>query len=186
MIYLKWLGLFALDVLLHISMLIVPQVLALFTKAQPYKEGDEEYSWGGWWGTYDNPPQGDEGFVEKRATFPNVITGWKGYVNRVHWMWRNPLYGFQKQVAVEYDTGIYLKVKGNLNISDKYKVPGYYFVRAYKDGKLVGFEYYLVKPYKENKCIRIRLGWKFATDKFERYGFAQLVDTINPVKKYGK
>lgn len=183
-VYLKWLGLAVLDyALLLFTALPAALLVPLKTREQPY--GLEPYSWGGWWGTYDNPPQGDEGFVRKRAPFIGVTTGWKGYVNRVVWMLRNPLYGFQRHASVEYKADVELKVKGNPDISDKYKVPGWYFVRAYRKGKLYAFELYAVLPWSGSRCLRVRLGWKLLTDKFQRYGFAQLVDTANPFKSYG-
>ena len=71
-------------------------IVSIFTKAD-HKERDK-YKWGSIFGTWDNPPQGDRGFREKRAPFPNVYTGWKGYINRLQWMRRNRLYNFKKKV----------------------------------------------------------------------------------------
>lgn len=168
--------------------LVVAWVLSLFTKAQP--DLDEETTpWGGWFGTWDNPPQGDEKW-QREGWFPGETTGVKGYLNRVGWLFRNPGYGFQRRIGIEYSDRINLVVSGNPDISDKYKIPGSYLVTArWPKGRLVAFEYYLVKPYKIGKiekCIRIRLGWKMMTDKFELYGFAAFVDTVSPFKKYGK
>jgi len=92
MVYLRWLVLALLDYALLLTVPVAAPIIALFTRAQPY--GLAPYSWGGLWGTYDNPPQGDQGFVGKRAPFVGVTTGWRGYLNRVMWMIRNPLYGY--------------------------------------------------------------------------------------------
>lgn len=185
MIYLKWFVLAILDLLLTLTVVVAAPIIALFTREQPY--GKPEYTWGWLWGTYDNPPQGDQGYVAKRALFLNETTGVKGYVNRVWWMFRNPLYGFSRRAAVDYSADFYYYVDGNTNISDKYKIPGSYFVRVYdkKGGKLVAFEYYLVKPWSETKDLRVRLGWKVSTDKFASTGFAPLVVTANPLDGYG-
>jgi hypothetical protein len=182
-LYLRWFALALLDYALLLTVPFAALIVAARTSEQPY--GLAPYSWGGLYGTYDNPPQGDEGYVRKRAPFIGVTTGFKGYVNRVVWMLRNPLYGFQRRASVEYKTGITLKIKGKQDISDKYKVPGWYFVRAYRNNKLYAFELYAVLPWPGSRCLRVRLGWKLLTDKFERYGFAQLVDTVNPLKSYG-
>lgn len=183
MLYLKWLVLCLLDLLLYLTLPFVTPFIALFTKAEGYDK--ELYSWGGWYGTYDNPPEGDEGFVSKRSFFPNVVTGWKGYINRLQWMWRNKLYGFAKVSGIKYSPDLVLTYTGNPDISDKNKIPGKYFAKLHKDGKLVGFEFYMVWPYTDKRDVRIRIGWKIMTDKFERYGFAQLVNTFNPVDGYG-
>lgn len=184
MIYPYWLLLCLFDWLMHLTLLFVPPVVALFTRAQPY--GQRPYSWGGWWGTWDNPPQGDEGFVAKHALFTRVTSGWRGYVNRVQWMWRNKLYGLAKLLALEYDVGDQLVWSGNPDISDKYRLPGWYFARLYRRGKLIGFEFYCVLPWSRTRNLRARLGWKLMTDKFARYGFAQLVNTCNPLDGYGE
>lgn len=183
MIYIKWFFLSLLDLLLLPTVFVVAPVVSLFTRAQPHDQGP--YTWGGLWGTYDNPPQGDEGFVEKRCFFPDETKGFKGYLNRVLWMVRNPLYGLAKKSSIPYDPAYTTVVTGNPDISDKYKVPGKYFVKLYSGEELVGFELYMVKPWSETRNLRMRLGWKILTDKFQRNGFAQLVNTCNPFDGYG-
>lgn len=184
MIYVKWLLLTLIDYFLLIVTAIPAAIIVpLFTRAQSYDK--EVYTWGWLWGTYDNPPQGDEGYVAKRAWFIGETTGWKGYLNRVGWMLRNPLYGYSKLCGLKYDAMDTTVLLGNENISDKYKIPGWMFARLYRDGKLVGFEFYCVKPWSETKDLRARLGWKMTTDKFASNGFAQLVNTINPFDGYG-
>ena len=92
MIYLKFAMLWVVDILVTVLTAIPAAfIVSAFTREQPH--GSPSYTWGWLWGTYDNPPQGDEGFVRKRAVFPEVTTGVKGYINRVMWMLRNPLYG---------------------------------------------------------------------------------------------
>lgn len=183
MIYLKWLVLAIFDWILLLTVPFAAVIIALFTREQP--RGLAPYKWGWIWGTYDNPPQGDEGFVRKRSLFVGVTTGFKGYLNRVHWMIRNPLYGYAKRTSVAWEEGVEISGTGDFNISDKEKRPGSYFAVAKLEGKVIAFEYYLVKPYSETRDIRVRLGWKIMTDKYKRYGFAQLVNSINPFDGYG-
>lgn len=185
MIYLKWFVLAIVDLLLMMSVPFFAPIIAIFTREKPY--GQTEYTWGWLWGTYDNPPQGDEGYVAKRALFIGATTGLKGYVNRVMWMYRNPLYGVSKRFAVPYRTDYFYYVDGDTSISDKYKIPGSYLVKVFdkKGGNMVAFEYYLVKPWSDTKDLRVRIGWKVWTDKFAANGFAPLVVTCNPLDGYG-
>lgn len=184
MIFLKWLALALLDWLLLLTVPIAAPIIAAFTRAKPH--GQAPYTWGWIWGTYDNPPQGDEGFVRKRALFPGVTAGLRGYVNRVHWMVRNPLYGYARMCAVSYSADQVVQVIGRQDISDKYRVPGWYFAAVFSPSwKLVAFELYAVLPWSQARDLRMRLGWKILTDKFQKQGFAQLVNTANPFDGYG-
>lgn len=183
MIYLKWFVLAALDILLLLTVPIAAPVVAALYRAQPH--GLPAYKWGWMWGTYDNPPQGDEGYVRKRAPFPGECFGWKGYLNRVMWMIRNPMYGFARLVALDYNVTQVQHLIGKDGISDKEGIPGWYFVRVYSPHKLVGFEFYGVFPYSKTRDLRVRLGWKILTSKFKEKGFAPIVNTINPFDGYG-
>ena len=183
MIYFKWFVLCILDWMLLLTVPVAAPIVALFTRYQSY--GEYPYTWGWIWGTYDNPPQGDEGFVRKRCWFPGETHGFKGYLNRIHWMIRNPLYGYAKTFCVRWTPTTVVTWTGNPDISDKYKVPGSYFAKAYDGEKLVAFEFYAVLPWGASHDLRMRLGWKVMTDKFTETGFAQLVNTINPFDGYG-
>ncbi len=184
MIYLRWLGLSLLDWALLLIVPVAAPIIAAMNREMPY--GLAPYSWGSIWGTYDNPPQGDEGFVRERAPFPGYTTGWRGYLNRCMWMIRNPLYGYARKAAVDYSPSLSVTHVGDDSISDKYKRPGWYFAKAVDlAGRTVAFEFYCVLPWGFGRCLRCRLGWKIMTDKFQRYGFAQLVNTCNPFDGYG-
>lgn len=174
------------DICLLVTVPFAAPVIAAFNKAEPY--GAESYSWGGWWGTYDNPPQGDEGFVEKRAWFIGKTTGWKGYLNRINWMIRNPMYGYSRLVALDYKSTDTQVLIGEDGISDKYGIAGWYFVRVYDGSELKGFEFYGVFPYSfwKGRDLRVRLGWKILTGKFAENGFAPIVNTVNPFDGFGE
>lgn len=167
-----------LKLLLTATVPLVAVILSLFTRP-------DQKNWGWVYGTYDNPPQGDRGYVTKRSPFPNQLTGFKGYINRVMWVIRNPLYGYNKWAGVNWQGGE-VKVRGNPDISDKYKVSGWMFA-TYRDGKgkLVAFEFYSITPYTKHRNLRVRVGYKIKSDKFRTDGFAPLVFTINPFDGYG-
>lgn len=180
MIALKWIG----YVLLYVLMLPISTpaafIVSLFTRPMPEFES---YSWGGWFGTYDNPPQGDRKWLREHPE----LTGWSGYLNRAGWIRRNRLYGLKRWLAVDYTDCTTRKYRGNPAISDKYRIAGWLFVTARcHSKKLRAFEWYSVTPYSKNRCLRVRLGWKIKGDKFDEVGeFAPLVFTINPFDSYG-
>lgn len=183
MIYIKWLLLTAIDLLLLPVAYALAPVISLFTA-----NGWPKF--GGWFYTYDNPPQGDSGYQTKRAPFPLADTPKKLYYNRVAWLWRNPLYGYQKFAGIKYDKDLVVKLirmgGAGLKTSDKYKRAGWYYAECVDDfGEVEAFELYIVLPWSVSRCIRVRLGWKIMTDKFEKAGFAPLVDTFNPLDGYG-
>ena len=183
--YLKWLIFSIIKVVLLIFTAIpAALIIPLFTKVQP--SNLPSYKWGWIWGTFDNPPQGDRGWVSKRSLFKNSTSGVKGYINRVGWMLRNPLYGLSRKLQVSFVEGDVLDIKGNPNISDKNKVSGWMFAKL-KDsrGNLKAFEWYSVTPYSKRRNVRIRIGWKIKTDKMQERGWARHVITINPFDGYG-
>lgn len=178
--YIYWLVLVCLNVVFVLATFILAPVISLFTSDNRWP------SIGGIFYTYDNPPFGDDGYIEKRSHFPLAIDGLEGYINRVGWLFRNPAYGFAKSAGIDYRDVEKMFEHGNLDVSDKYKVSGYYFTSAYDVfGEIIAFEFYGVFPWSSSRCLRVRVGWKLQTDKFERLGFAPFVCMINPFKKYG-
>ena len=183
MIYARWFFLSLLDLLMLLTVPFAAVIVSAFTRAMPH--GLEPYTWGWLWGTHDNPPQGDEGYVRKRSLFPGVTDGWRGYINRALWMIRNPLYGLAKRCEIVKEPDMVLTYTGNPDISDKDRIPGWYFAQLHQDGKLVGFELYAVLPYTKSRCLRTRLGWKIMSRRFRDEHYAQLVNTFNPFDGYG-
>lgn len=185
MTYLKWILISLLKLPLLLTVPFACLIVPMFYRAQ-----DPElslYTWGGQYGTFDNPPQGDRGFIAKHAPFRNVTTGFKGYINRAAWMLRNPLYGFNKTFGVDYLESDTLKILGNPGISDRYKIPGWMFATLRdSSGKLKAFEWYSVTVYTKRRDVRIRLGWKIKTPKMQERGWARHVVTINPFDGYGR
>ncbi len=179
MIYIKWLIFALFDLAMLPVWYLSAPFLSLFT-AGGWPKG------GTWFWTYDNPPQGDAGFIRERAVFCPAGSPFTLYVNRVWWLWRNPGYGLQKYLGLINHSGLTVTLKGDPRIGDKERRPGWYFARCVDmRGHTVAFEYYLVKPWSASKCLRVRLGWKIQSRKFASAGFAPLVNTPNPFKAYG-
>ena len=185
MIVIKFIALVFAKLALLVTVPFAALIVPVFTREQP--AGLDSYTWGGWWGTFDNPPQGDRGYIAKHAPFVGVMTGWKGYLNRVMWMFRNPLYGFAKCAKADYEGSYILSIKGNPAISDKYGAAGWMHASLRnKGGRMKAFEWYSVTPWSSSRCLRVRLGWKIKGDKFDEVGeFGALVFTINPFDTYG-
>lgn len=176
---LKWLIGALLYALLLPTVPVVAPILSLFTKGK-------QPGFGWWYGTHDNPAEGDRGFQSKRAPFPGHTEGFKGYVNRTTWIIRNPLYGLKRRQSVNFQTSTLVGTIGNPDISDKYRIPGWLFATAELNGKRFAFEWYSVTPYSKTRCLRIRIGWKIKGRKFTQPGdYAPLVVTINPFDGYG-
>jgi len=160
--------------------------VALFTKPE---EPKSEYTWGGLFGTYDNPPQGSNKWI-RTGWFPGRTTNIKGYLNRVGWMWRNPGYGYQAYAGAYYDGDEQIiLVSGDPHISDNKAKAGRMVasLKSNHDDRNLAFEFYLIHQWKwfPNKCLRIRVGYKLTSSKIGRLGFAPLVNTIQPWKQFG-
>ena len=172
------------------KILLLPTVpFAAIFVAMFNKEEDPDhvrYRWGGIYGTFDNPPQGDNGYITKHAIFKNENKGFKGYVNRVMWMIRNPLYNYARYNGIEWKDSYTITQEGNPDISDKYKVPGKLWTKAWDSkGRLVAFGFYMVKPWSKKRNLRMRIGWKVKSRAVKEQGFIQMVFTINPFDGYG-
>lgn len=184
-IYLKWAASAALHIALLPTVPVAAPVVALLSRPDVHKKPGG-YRWGWIWGTYDNPPQGDEGYVAKRAPFVNVVTGWRGYINRVMWMVRNPLYGLNRKTGVWCKSSTKVVIQGDPYISDKYRIPGWLLATARNGKQLAAFELYVIAPWSKRRCLRLRLGWKIKGRKFTNQGdLAPLVTACNPFDGYG-
>lgn len=177
---LKWFLLTVLSVSADICNLVLAWPYSLFT-------ANGWPSWGRWLQTYDNPPRGDGQWL-KEGWFPGITTGFKGYLNRVGWIIRNSMYTLAKEVlGLSLPEEAVLSWDGNENTSDKWAKPGFYRAVLTANHEVVGWEYYVVHPYKwwPTRCMRLRLGWKMMTKKFDKDNKAQLVHSFNPWKSYG-
>ena len=188
LVTLKWLLGVVGKIILFPTVLLVVPIISLFTRADKDTEKDT-YKRNFLYNIYipyDNPIQGDRRWVAHASPFPHVVTGWKGYVNRVMWNIRNPLYGYNKAVAVTVKPNYVITIKGNPNTSDKYKISGWMFATLKdSEGNMVAWEWYSNYNYTSTRNIRIRLGWKIKTQKIWERGFARHVVTVNIFDSWG-
>lgn len=186
-VILKYICFVVIDLFCMLFLWIPGALLAgAFAKSKLNEDG-VTYDWGifSLWGTFDNPVEGDDRWIRQGSYWPGVTKGFKGYVNRVGWLLRNPMYGLAVKLSLWWKDGYRKELTGNPHISDKYGIPGSYTVKLY-DGKnkIIGFEYYAVKPWSKGRCLRIRVGWKIDSSKVEEIGIMQFVFTCNPFDGY--
>ena len=63
-------------------------------------------NWAWWFQTWDNPLDGDtgwQGYHRPYLDIPyNQLSSFQLYISRVLWLYRNPVYGFEKKVLAAY------------------------------------------------------------------------------------
>lgn len=165
MVYIKYVVLVLLSLPMNILALILAPVLPLFS-GNAYgwldnhsKEGfgPRLPTWLNWFMTPDNSLDGDATFEQINGT---------GYLAKVKWLIRNPLYAF----AIQYLKPTYITtVAGDKTIKDNDGAKeGWCFVTA---NGLFQFRY-VKRIFNTNRCILINFGWNIMA----------LVDDGVPVK----
>jgi len=134
-------------------------LVVLFVRGDGWLPG-----WLSWFGTPDNSMDGDGGWQTESRFFINESNKFKRYINRCGWIWRNSLYGFNRDVlSIKYKAGDTLVVIGDPNVSNG--PPGFSGTvvrRLMRGGKIVAWQWYYIRQYKRwpKTCIRINLGYK--------------------------
>lgn len=187
---LRWLALLVADLAVFALAWLLAPVLPAFA----LRDKDHLPRWLSWFDTPDNPLDGDLGYVMLHAPYKGyIVTGWRQYINRVVWLWRNPGYGFSYSVLGAQINSQPLVVSGDPYISDSPNLTigrtrglsGHVLLRS---GTY--FEYYRVKQYGDSgRCFRLRLGWKmlgFLNEpaRWPLGGRAQFVCGIKPLGRF--
>lgn len=176
--YLIWLCLIFPSCFMAVFGRLICPILPFFVK-----ENGHLPKWLSWFDTPFDTADGDRGHQER---YPGT-SAWDTYVRRVAWYWRNCAYGFDMRVCgvrVNPDSDE-ITVDGDPDIGDQTGISGTCRWKAYRDGKLIAWQYMFVKHYcifGINKCIRIGLGWKIWDDEKLREEPAQYWIYFNPVK----
>ena len=97
------------------------------------------FSWLSWFQTPDNSLWGDDGF---KVNFPPC------WWSEVHWLWRNPFYGFAVKT---FDGSTGMSYSGDLHCDETH--PGHLLVKGHGL-----FQYVLFKPM-FGKTLYLNLGW---------------------------
>lgn len=158
---LRWLILLVADLIVFAVAWLLAPILSAFAIGRDHLPYELSY-----FDTPDNPLDGDIGYVMLHAPFKGYgVTGWRRYINRVVWLWRNPGYGFSYAVLGHKVTSQPLVVSGdplvsdsvNLTVGRMHGLSGHVLVREGGGA----FEFYLVQQYgKTGRCFRLRMGWK--------------------------
>ena len=156
----RWLFLLVADLAVFVLAWLLAPILPAFAIGKDHLPYELSY-----FSAEDNPLDGDIGYVMLHAPFKGYgVTGWRQYINRVVWLWRNPGYGFSYSVLGHQVNSMPRVVSGNPLVSDSvnltvgrmHGLSGHVLVR---EGR--AFELYLVRQYgKSGRCFRLRLGWK--------------------------
>lgn len=136
-----------------------------------------------WFDTFDNPLDGDGGWIEK---FPSLTNKGKArrFLKRTLWLWRNAAYTFSRDVVgAKVSESNHVICIGERKVGNRPLHNGILF--AYTDEGY--WELYIVAKWGA-KCLRIRLGWKLKNkvDHPEWEGTAMLVYSINPFMGYSE
>lgn len=144
----QWVFLFIASMIINLLSIILGPFIAIYSLYKPVPK------WLNWFLTHDNDIDGDQDHLKRWVG----ESKWRKFLRRTAWLWRNKGYTFDYDVCGRV-IGNTLVNKGDPETSDAKKA-GYIF--QYDENGT--WEYYLVKPYsfKQDKCLRIRFGWKIA------------------------
>lgn len=134
-------------------------------------------SWCWWFQTWDCDLDGDAGWKAYHVPFPNATGGFKLYWNRVRWLWRNPVYGFERKLlGANLPMGIHYNISGDPLVGGIPMVYGAVWTVA---GSYVEFAWSVKFG---DSAFNGMLGWKLRDALMFKREVAPIVTTI----RYGK
>lgn len=183
MLYLKWLCFALSEKAMDLLNYFTAPIVVLFADENGWLP-----EWLSWWQTPDNSLDGDEPWRSGRRPFAKN-TGWRRYVNRIAWLYRNSMYGYANSVVgVEKSPGCILRK--NFDWPDSGKPSGYDDAGGpalrwtlYKGGRKSAFQVFWVKRWGRRRCIRVNIGWKLWDWDNPIWSSCNCVLSINPWKK---
>ncbi len=168
----------------NVVMLLLAYLLAPFLPAFALGR-DHLPAWLSWFDTTDNPLDGDDGFKTEHAPFKGEVTGWRRYINRVVWLWRNPSYGFDINViGFRADKRSYRHVRGKRPISGDNAIPGWYLAEVVNPDGSSAWQFFWVVHLTAAHCMRLNLGWKLWGWRYGAANTCQFVCSFTPWKAY--
>ena len=127
--------------------------------------------WLKWFQTPDNSLDGDSGWKNEHRLWrgdSDVDTNkFKIYVNRVLWLYRNPMYGFDHDVlGAKFSERSQVKTWGDTTIKDgEHAREGYCFsvIQDPTTGKYYWGLLWVKRLFGSSRCLYVDLGWKIKT-----------------------
>ena len=121
-------------------------------------------AWLWWFQTPDNSLDGDHGWRTEHRWFRDSLLadrGWRSWVNRFRWLWRNSMHGFE-QVVLGFTPlpGFTYDHQGQQLTSNRPLVGGRVWRTVVNPGGQSAFQFYFVRAWSSKYCLRINLGWK--------------------------
>ena len=178
MAYLKWFLSFLPSCFMAVFGRLIAPILPMFASDDGWLP-----SWLSW---FQTPFDSLDGDYDHQQKWPGTDV-WSTYKRRTAWLLRNVAYGFDMRVCgVEVDPDVdQIEVIGDPNISDQSGISGLVRWRAYREGRLITWQWYFVWHYeifKSFRCVRIGAGWKIWDDEKLREQPAQYWTVINLFK----
>lgn len=168
--FLRWLLFIPVELCFLLVALLLAPVLPLFASEAGWLP-----PWLSWFGTSDNPLDGDSGFLSEHAPFLGPQTGWRRYLNRVAWLIRNPAYGFDFAV-LGFVASQFTTWQGWGDITADDTRDGWYLhVGTNPDGSSA-WQFWLSHHWTADRFLRINLGWKL----WAAPGLCQFVIAAHP------
>jgi hypothetical protein len=176
----KYLLFIPISFLMYIQNFFTAPLVVLLSQSDEHGQSWLTSSWV-WWQTPDNPLEGDEGYRTLHAPFKNPINFFQKYINKVFWLYRNPMYGFNISVLGQIlpdDFKFYSF--GNAHTSNRPLSKGIVLRLVYNNTDAWFFQLYIVIPYwKNSRCLRLNLGYKI-WESPQPNQYCQYVCSLNP------
>lgn len=172
----------------HLVFLAISYPAALFLPA--FAGADAHLpKWLSWFDQPDDDLDGDNGWKTEHRWFKDSLKvdhGWRRYINRVRWLWRNPAYNWGIEVmGFIVSANSTRETTGNAKVSDRPLSQGFYFtvIRPNSKLKLAGWFYYGVWQWCGRFCLSIKLGYKLWQNVGSGYK-CQFVVSVNPFASF--
>ena len=150
----------------HIIATIISYIVVPFAVLLASEDGWlPKYLW--WFQTWDNPLDGDDNWKKNVRLWrndPDVETNkYKRYINRILWLYRNPVYGFEKSIlCAKITPQCFRECKGDITIGGIPTRFGWFLLHIKtKEGRNYT-EFMLIKKISDKKFFNMILGWKLS------------------------
>lgn len=162
--FIKYILLLPLNLIAPVINLLLAPIVVLFSNDGWLPK------WLSWFQTPDNSLDGDSGWKNEHRLWrdkPDVETSrFKVYVNRVLWLYRNPMYGFDHDVlGATFSPDSTITTYGDTTIHDGTNAKSGFCFTIIRDtnGKTYWGLLWVKQLFKSKRCAYFDLGWKLKT-----------------------